>query len=170
MCRCIIFISTLKTFCEKSTKIMIKCCRFVKVDSLRQHLSVQDERTSCSRADLKLYPWTPDTRRVSSVLQSQQSFRPQQPLRWVSVYLWWVFLQSETKYLLNAQLCKLFCKRKTFMDTSTAAWKSRGLCMQLSASTEVWQDFTQLFWLVIWEEKVHPSFMRKLVFFLLLHL
>lgn len=122
---------------------MIKCCRFVKVDSLRQHLSVQDEITSCSGAHLKSYLWTPDTRRVSDCCTAktaviQTSAAPQVS---VSVYLWWVFLQSET-WMLNAQLCKLFCKRKAFVDTSVAAWKSRRLCMQLSASPEAWQDFS----------------------------
>lgn len=165
MCRCIIFISTLKTFHEKSTKIMIKCCRFVKVDSLRQHLSVQDE-DFLLQSSFKIIPMNSWHKKsvccTGKTAVIQTSAAPQVS---VSVYLWWVFLQSETKCLLNAQLCKLFCKRKTFMDISTAAWKSRGLYMQLSASTEVWQDFTQLLWLVIWEEKVHPSFMRKLDFF-----
>lgn len=35
ICRFITFISTLITLHEKSTKIMFKCSRFVKVDSLK---------------------------------------------------------------------------------------------------------------------------------------
>lgn len=138
---------------------MIKCCRFVKVDSLRQHLSVQDENFLL-QSSFKIIPmnsWHEGSvccTAKTAVIQTPAALQVR-----VSVYLWWVSLQRKA-CLLNLLLCKLFCKRKIFMDTSTAAWKLRGL----SASAKLWQDFTQLLWLVIWEEKVHLPFTRRLVF------
>lgn len=104
---------------------MIKCCRFVKVDSLRQHLSVQDENFLL-QSSFKIIPmnsWHEGS--VCCTAKTAVIQTPAAPQVRVSVYLWWVSLQRKV-CLLNTLLCKLFCKRKTFMDTSTAAWKLRG--------------------------------------------